>query len=132
MKTVAVNIVAADHEKPTAEQQYPDVVVDDDNYFEIASENRLGTKQHYQFQPSDVYGTVTEGGESVLYHWGSKCTESDGAITCDSSATPANNELAGMPREYHTDDDAIGGYYNWSYNSYHNIYDIKSHYVQML
>ncbi len=82
------------------------------NYFEIASENLLGTKQHYQFQPSNIYGTVTEGGEQVTYHWESKCT-AVGLENCDSSTEPTVNSLSEMPRSYHEGNDSLGDYYTW-------------------
>ena len=97
MKDVAQNIVAADHEQAVEDQKYPGVTVDDNNYFEIASENRLGTKQHYQFQPTGVQGTVIENGKSVKYYWGSTCTAEG---ICDPSAEIETNLLAQMPREY--------------------------------
>ena len=102
MKLAAQSIVDADREKPVAEQKYADITtVTDANYFPIVSAERLGTEQTAQFQSDDQTGAA--------WHWGSKCTA---AGTCDSEATPANNELAEMPREYETQRLNFGRY-NW-------------------
>ena len=102
MKLAAQSIVDADREKPVAEQKYADITtVTDANYFPIVSAERLGTEQTAQFQSDDQTGAA--------WHWGSKCTA---AGTCDSEATPANNELAEMPRGYNSVD-GHGGYFNW-------------------
>ncbi len=81
------------------------------NYFEITSENYLGTKQHYQFQDGDIYGTVTENGQQVTYHWASGCTS---VGVCDSSATPDGvNDLSEIPRSFVETNGNNLGYYNW-------------------
>ena len=94
-------------------EEYPthfdtnNLTITQNNYFLVASKYRLGTAQTNQFQSGNQYGTN--------WHWGSKCTETNGAITCDSSASPANNALAEMPREYSVSKSAIikGNYYNY-------------------
>ena len=75
MRTLAEQIVADDPSKlPEGE-----TAVTQENYFRIVSKERLGTEQAVQFQSGDQYGAG--------WHWGSKCVESEGTITCDASAT---------------------------------------------
>ena len=80
------------------------------NYFEITSENYLGTKQHYQFQPSDVVGTIEENGQQVIYRWSSKC---DAIGDCNSETTKYNS-LTEIPRLYlGNSNGSVGGHFNW-------------------
>ena len=81
------------------------LAADNSNYFEIVSANYLGTEQSAQFQSGDQYGAG--------WHWGSKCTESGGTITCDLSTAPANNALSAMPRMYKRSLNIWGNFYNW-------------------
>ena len=98
MKTVAQNVLNADRQKPAAEQQYSDIEsITDDNYFPIASLERLGTAQDAQFQSGDQLG--------ANWNWASNLEDEYG--------TTGNNSYAEMPREYHSGNNAAGGYYNW-------------------
>ena len=81
------------------------LTITQDNYFLVVSKYRLGTAQTHQFQSGEQYG--------ANWHWGSKCTEDNGTITCDDSVTPANNALAEIGREYLSDNGSTGAHYNW-------------------
>ena len=81
------------------------LTITQNNYFLVVSKYRLGTAQTHQFQSGEQYG--------ANWHWGSKCTEDNGSITCDEEATAANNALAEMPREYAGNHDSYGNYYDW-------------------
>ena len=113
MKSVAQTEYAA---YPELYSEYVDANegITDNNYFYVASLYRLGTAQAAQFQSGDQTGAA--------WHWGSKCapTPSDAttisavtSISCDSSATAANNVLADMPRNYDDGNNAFGDLYNW-------------------
>ena len=81
------------------------LTITQDNYFLVVSKYRLGTSQTHQFQSGEQYG--------ANWHWGSKCTEDNGSITCDDSATVARSALAEMPRGYYKEQKIYGYYYNW-------------------
>lgn len=89
----------------------PALVSDKSNYFEIVSENYLGSKQHYQFHFGDLKGSVTENGELTVYHWGSKCSA---VGVCDPEVSVIYNELSEIPRSYYSDDStSYRNYFNW-------------------
>ena len=91
MRTLAEQIVADDPTKlPEGE-----TVVTQENYFRIVSKERLGTAQTNQFQSGDQYG--------ANWHWGSKCMETEGVVSCDDTVEPQfSTALIQMPRQYYS------------------------------
>ena len=99
MRTLAEEIVAEDPTKlPEGETE-----VTQENYFRIASLDRLGVEQPYQFQEEGQTG----------YVWGSYYSDVDGTKTLGDTVN--NNPYAEMPREY-----AAGVQYR--FNHYYNWY----------
>ncbi len=72
-----------------------------ENYFETASLDKIGVKLHYQFQPSGIYGGVTEGSGTVTYIWGSYYyDDADTGEIKKRDSLIHNNTYSQMPRSY--------------------------------
>ena len=82
-------------------EEYPtyfdtnNLAITQNNYFLVASKYRLGTAQTNQFQSGDQYG--------ANWHWGSKCMETEGVVSCDDTVEPQfSTALIQMPRQYYS------------------------------